>query len=104
MKKLLIVSILFFLGSGLLCLHKRVRLEQDRRWFYKLYTEWDLFEADYTEDIKNIDRLRGDLEWHKELSLEWERFAMKFKHESLDWKMKYKEQWTINNIGLLSKE
>ncbi len=103
MKKLLIISIVFLFMSGILCLHKRVRLEQERRWFHKLYTEWNLFEADYTEDIKNIDKLRDDLRWEKEICQEWEKIAMEFKEEAVEYKMKYKEQYTINNIGLLSK-
>ena len=98
MKKLLIVSILFFAVSGYLCLQKRVGLEQERRWFNGLYTSWNLFEADYTEDIKNIDALRDDLEWRKGISLEWERLAMEFKHEALDWKMKYNGLYTAANL------
>lgn len=102
MKKLLIASILFFVASGCLCINKACRWERESNWFNELYTEWHLFEADYTEDIKNIDRLRDDLEWNKESSLEWERLAMEFKHEALDWKMKYNELYTVNNVGLLS--
>jgi hypothetical protein len=102
MKKCLVVAVLFFVVSGVLCLCWAYELKKESDWFCELSDEWHLFESNYTEDIKNIDRLRNDLRWHKELSLEWERFAMEFKHEALDWKMKYKEQYTINNVGLLS--
>ncbi len=104
MKKLTIVAMLFFMLAGEVCLYNAFDLRRQRNWFHELYTEWDLFEADYTEDIKNIDRLRDDLEWHKEIRDEWERIAMEFKEDAEEWRMKYKEQYTINSVGLLSEK
>ena len=104
MKKLVIVAIVFFVLAGTVCLYTAFDLRQQRNWFHSLYTEWDLFEADYTEDIKNINKLRDDLEWHKEIRNEWERIAIEFKEEAIEYKRKYREQYTINNVGLLSEE
>jgi len=97
-----IISILLLIMASIICLREAAALKKERDWFNELSNEWYLFEADYTEDIKNIDNLRQETRWAKDLSLEWERIAMDFKHEALDWKMKYKEQYTINNMGLES--
>ena len=103
MKKLVIAAMAFFILAGVLCLYNAFDLRQQRNWLHELCTEWDLFEADYVEDIKNIDRLRQDLEWEKRVCREWERMALKALREAFEYEMKYKEQYTINNIGLLSK-
>ncbi|KKK67890.1 hypothetical protein LCGC14_2949540 [marine sediment metagenome] len=103
-EKVLVIGVmLFFVLAASWCLHEAREYKRAKEWFSGLYNDWDLFEADYTEDIRNIDRLRNDLEWHKEIRDEWERIAMEFKEEAVEYKMKYKEQYTINNIGLLSK-
>lgn len=102
MKKLTIVTMLFFIMAGTACLYNAYDLRQQRNWFHELYTEWNLFEADYTEDIKNIDKLRDDLEWERGVCRGWERIAMEFKDDAIKYELKYKEQYTINNIGLLS--
>ncbi len=103
MKKLNIVVVIFFLLAGVACLYNAFDLRRQRNWFNELYTEWHLFEADYTEDIKKIDELRDSLEWEKGISCEWEKIATDAIREASEYKMKYKEQWTINNAGLLSK-
>lgn len=103
MKKLLIGTMLFFVFSGIWCLIKADEYKKESDWFCKLSDDWHLFEADYTEDIKNIDQLRDDLEWEKEICLEWERLVMEFKWEALEYKMKFKDKWVNKNVGLLSK-
>lgn len=102
MKNLFMVSVVFFILTGMFCLHAAFDLRCQRSWFHELRTDWHLFESDYTEDIKNIDKLRDELEWEKGICQEWEKIAMEFKWEAVEYKMKYKEQYTINNIGLLS--
>ncbi len=102
-KKLYMGGCVLMLLSTIWCLYVAHDLKQQRDWFHELYTEWDLFEKDYTDDIKNIDRLRGDLGFEKEVSQEWERMAMDALQKSFEWEMKYKEQYTINNIGLVAK-
>ncbi len=95
---------LVFMLSAIWCLVKANEYEKESDWFCKLSNDWHLFEADYTEDIKNIDRLRDDLEWEKEICLEWERLAMEFKQEAFEYKMKFKDKWVNKNVGLLSKK
>ncbi len=103
MKKFMIISILFFVLSGIWCLVKAHEYEKESDWFCELSDEWHLFEVDYTDDIKNIDRLRDDLRWEKEICLEWERLAMEFKQEAFEYKVKFKDKWVNKNMGLLSK-
>ncbi len=79
------------------------KLKDASDWFIGLSNDWHLFEADYREDIKNIDRLRDDARHAEAISLEWERLAMEFKEEAFDWEMKYKELYTETYLGLLSK-
>ena len=100
MKICLIVAILFFVLSAGWCLCRANEYERESDWFCKLSDDWHLFESNYTEDIKNIDRLRDKAEWEREICLEWERIAMEFKQEALEYKMKFKDKWTNKNVGL----
>lgn len=103
MKRWLVLSIAIFILSAILCLRMASEYKEASDWFCELSGEWHLFEADYAEDIKNIDRLRDELEWEKEICLEWERIAMEFKQEAFEYKVKFKDKWVNKNVGLLSK-
>jgi hypothetical protein len=103
MKKGLFIAIVFFIVAGFWCLIEARNYKKESDWFCQLSDDWHLFEANYTEDIKNIDRLRDDLRWEKEICLEWERLAMEFKQEAFEYKMKFKDKWVNKNVGLLSK-
>jgi len=70
-------------------LYEAYDLKKERDWFYSLSTDWYLFEKDYREDIKNIDQLRDDLEWNKDVCNQWQRICIEFSYEALDWKMKH---------------
>ncbi len=103
MKKCLFVVLLVLILSAIWCLHEAYEYKKESDWFCELSNEWHLFESNYTEDIKNIDRLRDDLRWEKELCLEWERRAMEFKQEACKNKIKCTDKWVNKNVGLLAR-
>ena len=82
MKKCLFVVLLVLILSEIWCLYEAYEYKKESDWFCELSDEWHLFEADYTEDIKNIDRLRDDKKNYVWNGNDW-RWNLNKKHLSI---------------------
>lgn len=89
-KKIIVVFFVYLmLATSVWFCYESYRLKKEADWFNELYTDWHLFEADYREDIKNIDQLRADAESAESERAGWEKIAFEFKDETYDWQTKY---------------